>query len=212
MSDAKTITTDMVREAMRAFCAGGRQVSNAQLFEVMELTQAQEKDRLRTRVTDMVAAGEVFRVARGLYEYNFKHRSRKNTSFPRIWRFIRTQKPGWSFAMVSKLTQISYTQVMRYGRWLEDEQYIVRHGKDGTTQLYKATARASAAPETPFPPTTDRNPFERERAAAARLATLMLCHDPYSPRVAQEIVKHCCTLTERFGNTDTQHENGGQDK
>jgi hypothetical protein len=96
----------------------------------------------------------------------------------------------------------------RYCGWLENEGYIAQHGKDGTTTLYRATDKADKSPETPYPPITDRNPFERENAAAARLATLMLCHDPYQPRVAAEIIKQCNVLLARFGVK--QLENGGQ--
>jgi hypothetical protein len=206
-AEARTITTDMVREAMRSFCKGGKQVSNAQLYEVMALTCEQEKDRLRTRITDMIKAGEVIKIASGLYEYNFKYRVRKNTTFPVIWRFIRTQKPGWSITYASQLTRVSYTQAARYCAWLENEGYIMRYGKDGQTILYNVTGKGVLSPETPYPPTTDRNPFEQENAAAARLATLMLCHDPYQPRVAAEIVKQCNVLLARFGVK--QHENGG---
>ncbi|MDR2055632.1 MAG: hypothetical protein LBQ10_07180 [Desulfovibrio sp.] len=208
-AEARPITTDMVREAMRSFCRGGNQVSNAQLYKVMALTCEQEKDRLRTRITDMIKAGEVIKIASGLYEYNFRHRVRKNTTFPVVWRFVRTQKPGWSIGYACQLTRVSHTQVARYCGWLENEGYIARHGKDGTTTLYRATDKADRTPETPYPPITDKNPFERENAAAARLATLMLCHDPYQPRVAAEIVKQCNVLLARFAVKE--HENkGGQ--
>jgi hypothetical protein len=206
-AEARTITTDMVREAMQSFCREGERVSNGQLYNAMGLTCEQEKDRLRTRITDMIKAGEVFKIAAGLYQYNFKYRVRKNTTFPVIWRFVRTQKPGWSISYACQLTRVSYTQAARYCAWLENEGYIARHGKDGQTTLYRATDKADLCPETPYPPTTDRNPFERENAAAARLATLMLCHDPYQPRVATEIVKQCNVLLARFAVN--QLENGG---
>jgi hypothetical protein len=199
----------MVREAIRSFCKGGKQVSNAQLYTILSLTCEREKDRLRTRITDMIKNGEIIKIASGLYEYNFRHRVRKNTSFPAIWRFVRTQKPGWSITYACQLIRVSYTQVARYCAWLENEGYITRYGKDGQTALYRATDKADRCPETPSPPTTDRNPFERENAAAARLATLMLCHNPYQPRVAAEIVKNCNVLLARFAVN--QLENGGEE-
>ena len=146
-------------------------------------------------------------MASGLYEYNFRYRPRENSSFPALWRFVRTQKPGWSITYASQLTRISYTQTNRYMGWLENEGYIARQGKNGQTSLYRATEKADMTPETPYPPITDRNPFERENVAAARLATLMLCHDPYKPRVAAEIVKNCNVLLARFAAR--QSENGG---
>jgi hypothetical protein len=71
---------------------------------IMGLTYEQEKDRLRTRITDMIKAGEVIKITSGLYQYNFKYRVRKNTIFPVSWRFVRTQKPGWSINYVCQLT------------------------------------------------------------------------------------------------------------
>jgi hypothetical protein len=206
----QTITTDMVREAMRSFCKGGKRVSNAQLYNVLALGNEKEKDRLRTRVNDMVQAGEVIKVSPGLYEYNDKYRVRKNTTFPAIWRFVRSQKPGWSLNYTCQLTRISYTQVARYCAWLENEGYIVRHGKDGATTLYRATDKADRHPETPYPPITDKNPFERENAAAARIATLMLCHNPYQPTVARQIADACKVLLARFETPVTQNENKGE--
>jgi hypothetical protein len=207
-AEARPITTDMVREAMRGFCKGGGRVTNAQLYAVMGLACEQEKNRLRTRITDMIKQGEVIKVSSGLYEYNYKFRLRSNTTFPTIWRFVRTQKPGWSITYACQLTRVSYTQAARYCAWLENEGYITRYGKDGQTILYNVTGKGVLSPETPYPPTTDRNPFERENAAAARLATLMLCHDPYQPRVAAEIVKQCNVLLARFAVK--QVENGGK--
>jgi hypothetical protein len=190
---------EIAREALRSFCEGGKRVSNAQLYELMNLACEQEKNRLRTRIADMVRAGEVIKIAPGLYEYNFKYRLRQGgESFPKVWRFIRSQKPGWSITYACQLTRVSYTQAMRYCAWLENEGYITKHGKDGQTTLYRATDKADRCPETPYPPHTDRNPFERENAAAARLATLMLCHDPRQTRVAAEIVKNCNLLLARF--------------
>lgn len=208
---ARTITTPMIREAMRSFCKGGRRVSKAQLYEALALTCAQEKDRLRTRITDMIKSGEVIKISTGLYAYNYKFRAREHPSYHAVWRFVRTQKPGWSINYACQLTRVSYTQVSRYCGWLENEGYIARHGKDGQTVLYRATDKADCSPETPYPPITDRNPFERENAAAARLATLMLCHDPYQPRVAAEIVKHCNVLLARFSVKQLENENKGDE-
>ena len=205
----RTITTEMTRETLRSFCRGGKRVSNAQLYEVMGLCCEQEKDRLRTRIGDMVKQGEVIKVGPGLYEYNFKFRLRQGESFPKLWRFARSQKPGWSITQASQLTRISYTQAARYFSWLENEGYIVRHGKDGATFLYRATDKAAASPETPYPPHTDRNPFERENAAAAHIARLMLCHDPYQPKTARDIVAACHVLLARFAGVN-QLENGGE--
>lgn len=213
MSAAQTITTPMIRQAIRSYCKAGQPISNAELYRILDLKIETEKERLRTRLNDMVQHGEMTRVGRGVYEYNFKHRSRENTTFPAIWRFVRMQKPGWSIADVCQLTRISYTQVARYCGWLENEEYITRHGKKGTTIIYRATDKADRTPETPYPDITDRNPFERENAAAAELARLMLCNDPYQATTARKIVAACKILLARFDSasnqTGKQNENGG---
>lgn len=212
MSDAQTITMDMVREAMRSHCKAGVTITNGELYRLLGLKNEKEKDRLRTRLNGMVNQGEVSRVGPGKYEYNFKFRLRKNTTFPVIYRFIRMQKEAWSIPDVCRITRISYTQVARYCGWCEDEGYIVRYGKDGTTVLYRTTEKAELTPETPFPDMTDRNPFERENAAAAELARLMLCHNPYQPTTARKIVAACEILRARFDPTFNQNENNGGQK
>jgi hypothetical protein len=208
--EPRSITQDMVREAIRSFCKGGKRVSNAQLYKLMGLEEGPERDRFRTRISDLIRFGEVIKVSPGLYEYNFKYRSRTNTSFPKIWRFVRTQKPGWSINYACQLTNLSYTQVMRYCNWLENEDFIARNGKSGTTILYRATDKADKTPETPYPDIADRNPFERENAAAADIARLMLCHDPYQPTTSRKIVAACKVLLARFEKGVTQLENGGE--
>lgn len=205
-AEARTITTGMAREAVRSFCKGGGRVSNAQLYEVMGLACEPEKDRLRTRINGMVDQGEVNRIGPDLYEYNFKFRLRKNETYPRLWRFVRTQKPGWSVNAACQLTRVSYTQAMRYIAWLEGAGFVARHGKDGQTTLYRATDKADKTPETPFPPITDRNPFEKEAAAAAQIARLMLCHDPYQPKTARDIVAACNVLLARFNKSGQEAE------
>lgn len=209
MSAPQTITMEMLRAAMRSHCKPGVKVSNAELYRVLGLKCEEEKNRLRTRLNGMVNQGEVIRVGPGQYEYNFKFRLRKNTTFPVIWRFVRMQKEAWSFADVCQLTRISYSQVKRYCEWLENEEYIARYGKKGVTTTYRAMEKADRTPETPYPDISDRNPFERENAAAAELARLMLCHDPYQTTTARKIVAACNILRARFDPNFNQNENGG---
>lgn len=209
MNEPRTITMDMVRETLRSHCKPHVKVSNAELYRIFDLKCEEEKNRLRTRLGDMVNRGELFRVGSGQYEYNFKFCLRKNTTFPVIWRFVRMQKEAWTFADVCQLTRISYSQVKRYCEWLENEGYILQYGKDGHKFSYRATEKAELAPETPFPNITDRNPFERENAAAAELARLMLCHDPYQPITARKIVAACKVLLARFDATFNKNENEG---
>jgi hypothetical protein len=212
MNAPKPIATDTVREAMRIFCKGGKRITNTQLYAALDLQDREERAVLRTRLRDMCKRGEAVRIDHAVYEYNFKFSLRiRNTTYAAIWRFVRTQKPGWSLTYACQLTRISHTQVARYCGWLENEGYIARHGKDGVTTLYRATDKADKSPETPYPPHTDKNPFEREASAAARIATLMLCHDPYQPKVARQIADACKVLLARFASAVATQEATDED-
>lgn len=203
-----SVTVDMVRSALQGFCSGGEKVSTRQLIAALGLECEAEKARLRKRLNDMVHHGEVKRVEAGVFEYNFSHRPRNPQSFSKIWRFVRHAKPGWSFSTAALMTHLSYTQVSRYCAWLEDEDYICRSGRDGQTILYQATRKADAHPETPYPPLRDADPFAKEKAAAARIVQLLLCHDPYSKKVATGVLEACQTLLFRFEKSFTQNEIG----
>ena len=194
----KTVTMEMVRDAMRSFCADGASVTNAQLYDLLGLACEAEKDRLRTRISGMIRQGEVVKIDPGKYEYNFKFRLREDKSYGKIWRYVRSQKPGWTYSEACQMTRVSYTHLSRYCAWLEDEGYIARHGKNGKASTYRATQKAIMAPETPYPPLHDTDPFEKEKAAAAKIARLMLCCDPYAPKTAREIVAACGVLLARF--------------
>lgn len=203
-----TVTQDMVRSALQSFGTDGQIVSNAQLYDALGLEAEPEKARLRTRINDMIKFGEVERVESGCYRYNFKHRPRTNKSFPAIWRFVRKSKPGWSLSECALMTRIGYTQVLRYCGWLEKQDYIVRVGKNDSNAItYRATPKADQAPETPWPPLRDTDPFAREKSAAASIARLMLCHDPYAAKTARDIVAACKTLLNRFEKTVIENEN-----
>lgn len=209
MDAPKTVTIEMVRDAMRSFCIDGASVTNAQLYDLLGLTCEPEKDRLRTRINGMVKQGEVEKVGPGKYEYNFSFRLRENKNYGKIWRFIRSQKPGWTYSEMSQLIRIHYTQVCRYCRWLEEEGFIDRHSRNGQSITYRGTDRAMITPETPYPPLRETDPFEKEKAAAARIARLMLCNDPYAINTAREIVAACGVLLARFEKN--QQQNGGED-
>lgn len=206
METPKSVTMEMVRDAMRSFCAEGCTVTNAQLYGLLGLTCEPEKDRLRTRVNGMVKQGEVMKLGPGKYKYNFTFILRENKSYAKMWRYVRARKPGWTYSEMSQLINIHYTQVSRYCAWLENEGYIMRRGKNGQAFTYAPTEKARLSPETPYPPLRDVDPFEKEKAAAAKIARLMLCNDPYAKKTAREIVAACNVLFARF-----QPDNGGED-
>ena len=202
-----SITVDMVRSALQSFCSGGRQVTTRQMIAALNLKCEPEKARLRKRLNDMAHHGELKRIENGVFEYNFSHRPRTSQSFGKIWRFVRHAKPGWSLGTAALMTHISYTQVSRYCAWLEEEDYICRAGRDGQAVLYQATRKAVAHPETPYPPLRDVDPFAKEKAAAARIIQLLLCHDPYSRKVGNGVADACRVLLARFGKNVIQNEN-----
>lgn len=107
------------------------------------------------------------------------------------------------------LTRASYTHALRYVAWLEGEGYVERTGRnDRRAVTYRATAKAQASPETPYPPTRESDPFQQERTAAATITRLMLCADPYAPKTASTIVAACHVLLARFGSkpcTENEH-------
>ena len=204
----RTITMEMVRLAFQSFGAGGVQISNAQLYDALGITSEVEMARMRARINSMVSHGEVNRVGSGVYTYNYNHRPREAKTYTVLWRFVRSHKPGWTVKECALLTRISYTQASRYFSWLEEEGYLERAGRDTKKAvLYRATTKAAASPETPYPPLREADPFQKERTAAATITRLMLCADPYAQKTARTIAEACQVLLARFGGTVTENEN-----
>lgn len=200
-----TVTIDMVRTALKSFGANKQEISHAQLYDALNLKKEKEKDRLRSRINDLVQAGEVVRVRPGIYTYNFKHRSREGRGYAAIWRFVRKEKPGWTISECALMVRVDYSHALKYCGWLEDEGFIERVGRNEKRAItYMGTKKADLAPETPYPPRKDTDPFEKERVAAATLVRLMLCADPHQIRTGRAIVDACRVLLARFENTVTQ--------
>lgn len=200
-----TVTIDMVRTALKSFGANKQEISNAQLYDALNLKNEKEKDRLRSRLNDLVQAGEVVRVRPGGYVYNFEHRSREGRGYAAVWRFVRKNKPGWSLSECALMVRMGYSHVRKYCLWLEEANYIERVGVNAKKAItYKGTLKADATPETPYPPRNEPDPFEKERVAAATLVRLMLCADPHQIRTGRAIVDACRVLLARFENTVTQ--------
>ena len=195
----QTVTIDMVRTALRSFGAEEQKISNAQLYDALDLKTEAEKARLRARINDMVRAGEVKKVKPGVYVYNFKYRPRESKAYPAIWRFVRKSKAGWCISECALMVRVDYTHVLKYCAWLEDEGYLRRVGRNEKNAVtYRATMKADMAPETPYPPHRETDPFAKERVAAATVTRLMLCADPYAPWTARAVVDACRVLLARF--------------
>lgn len=199
MASRKKITRAMVRKAVKNFGHGGKEFGYALLYDLFALEPDNEKAVVRSHVTDMVSAGELNRITDGVFTYNFRYRPRGDSPLRiKIWRFVRSQKPGWTIKDAALLSGASYTHVARYCAWLEQEGYIKAKGKNGNTITYRATKLAGKAPEMPQPSTDEKNPFEKECRAAGKIANLMLYGNLYSSKSAREIVEACNVLLERF--------------
>lgn len=199
MSGKRKITIQKLREAVQALGENGKEISYGLIYEAMNINEEPEKDIVRARITSMVKHGEITRTERGSFVYNFKRRARKAAGYDTIWRFVRAAKPDWSIEDCSLLTRISYTHVLRYVNWLEGEGFVERSGRnDRNGIVYRNTSLARSTPETPYPQIKQTDPFQRERVAAATIARLMLCANPYSPRTGRLISEACHVLLARF--------------
>ena len=208
---AQKITTELIRVAFRSFGQGGQTISNMQIYEALNIELEQEKNIIRTRITDMLKAGELIKEGTAQYTYNFKHKVRDGSTakgYTKIWRFVRQQKEGWSVKECSMLTGQNNTHVSRYVNWLEGEGYVEIIGKgENNTRLYRATKKAREYPETPVAPHTDKDPFEKERVAGTKIVRLLLCSDLYSKTTAKDLTEACEILLDRFSkNTNINNE------
>lgn len=194
-----SVTLEMVRNAAQAMGEGGREISCRQIYEALGLDNTAQQAVVRTRISSMVRHGEIKRTEPGCFIYDFKHRPREGKTYTVLWRFVRAAKPGWDVSGCAMLTRVSYTQVLRYVSWLEGEGYIERAGRnEKRAVLYRATGKAAASPETPYPPIRKADPFQKERVAAATITRLLLCADPYAPKTARSITDACRVLLTRF--------------
>lgn len=208
MDSRKEVSKDAVRTALQALGEGGKEISYRLVYEALGLNDEADYAIVRTRISDMTRHGEVKRTRTGCFIYDFKHRPRESKSYETIWRFVRKAKPGWSISECAMMTRISYTHVLRYCNWLAEEGFIIQTGRDARNAVtWRATSKADKNPETPYPPLRETDPFARERAAAATIARLMLCADPYAKKTAQSITDACNVLLTRFNKNRAENEN-----
>ena len=208
MDSRKEVSKDAVRAALQALGEGGKEISYRLVYEALGLENEAEQAVVRSRISDMTRHGEVKRTRTGCFTYDFKHRPREAKSYEALWRFVRKAKPGWSISECAMMTRVSYTQALRYCNWLAEEGFIARAGRDDRNAVtWRATVKADKNPETPYPPLRETDPFSRERAAAATIARLLLCADPYAKKTAQSITDACKILLARFDRNRTENEN-----
>ena len=207
MDTRKEVSKEAVRAALQALGEGGKEISYRLVYEALGLENEAEQAVVRSRISDMTRHGEVKRTRTGCFTYDFKHRPREAKSYEALWRFVRKAKPGWSISECAMMTRVSYTQA-RYCNWLAEEGFIARAGRDDRNAVtWRATVKADKNPETPYPPLRETDPFARERAAAATIARLLLCADPYAKKTAQSITDACKVLLARFDRNRTENEN-----
>lgn len=203
------ITRETIRIAFRAFGKSGLEISNAQIYEVLEAVSEADQAKIRTRVNEMVKHGELIKVASGRYKYNEKYKVRGSVAaagYVKIWRYVRQAKNDWTVKDCSLMTGKDSSHVSKYINWLESEGYVRCSGKDKQARCYSATQKAKMNPETPMPAYKDSDPFEEERAAGAKIVRLLLCDNLYSPLTAQKISEACAVLQNRFNKKNQSEE------
>lgn len=201
------ITPEVIRVAFRAFGKNEQEISNAQIYEILEAKTDADQAKIRTRIREMIKAGEVIKIAPGLYQYNTKYKIRGTAAaagYTKIWRFIRQAKDGWTIKECSLLTGKDNSHVGKYVNWLQSEGYLKIIGKKEQAKCFMATQKAKMSPETPMPTYKDSDPFEQERAAGAKIVRLLLCENLYSPLTAQKITAECEILQNRFNKKQSE--------
>ncbi len=194
----KTFDMDRLRDVILGLTEGGaRTVSNALLFQTCGRTDEPGKRRLLRQLQDMVNRGELVRVGRGEMRYEPKAASARHSKvYQRIWRAIRAKQPGFSCSDLAVVASAGANHVQSYVRWLVEEGYLRRHGKDGNTVLYVATGTARERREIPYPPLGIKDPWEGERNSACHLVRLLMERDPADQKA--KIVQHCRAILDRF--------------
>ena len=197
----KLPTISEVRAFAQSACPnpGKDRLTFQQLYEVFGDNSAKDRARFRRKLKDMVRRGELIRERPGVFRYNPTAADQEAAEgYQRIWRAIRAQRPGWTMHDLAQVTCISYSHARTYCRWLNREGYITRHGRRGTSTLWRATAKAKEQQATPIPVTTPQDPFDVERKAACRLVRCLMATDPYRPHTRQLIIRETQTILRRF--------------
>lgn len=203
------ITPELIRVAFRAFGQNEQEISNAQLYKVLEAISEADQAKIRTRISEMIKAGEIIKISSGRYKYNYKYKVRGNVAasgYTKIWRFVRQVKDSWTIKECSLMTGKDYTHVNRYINWLEGEGYIKVVGKKENSKCFITMQKAKMSPETPMPSYRDSDPFEKERNAGAKIIRLLLCGNLYNASVARELVGACEVLQNRFNKKNQNEE------
>ena len=143
----------------------------------------------------------------------------------RMWRIVRTERPGWEIASVAATAGTHRATVLRYCQWLESQGFIARCGKRGCAFLFRVTQKGVERRDAPCPPTrahadTIKKRLEIQRVKSAlhldpeRSAVCLLTHiflRDAPEKWAADIVAACEALIKKFKTKKiTQPENGGK--
>lgn len=196
----RTPEADRVRMVIQGLSVSGKQnVTNALLFEALACEDEPAKARVRRQVNEMVRRQELTRVEDGVFRFNPHAVGKRQGEFlQRIWRAVRSAKPGFSYQDLASVTRVSYDHVRRYCLWLAEEGFLERHGMRGPSQLFRATEKTRQQIATPYPPRRINEPFEAEKRSALDLTRLFLLKDPYQPAVQAKIIENCRAILDRF--------------
>jgi len=186
----KSVGMDRLRETLQSLTKTGKGVSNQLLYQALQLEDEESKARLRRRLNELVKRGELRRIMPGVYEYDHAAAPKPPIaeSYVRLWRVIRTSKPGWTLQDVILVAGIDQRQAREYVRWLASEEVglVARAGRDGNSWLWRTTMKGLDQRETPYPQRL-RDPWESERDAACRLVRCYMEANPDAPRVRRRI-------------------------
>ena len=193
-------TAKQIRQAIQGLCErASDQVSYADIFHVLGISDPADKDRTRKTMRDFIKRGELKRVRDGVFTYHPKAVKRRQAyGYQQMWRAIRAEQPGWTTADIEQVTSVSRNHVQKYCRWLHSEGYITHHGRDGNTQPWRVTTKGRDHRDTPYPPSAIKDPYQAEKNAACRLVRCLMSRDPGKPTNQKKIVKECIIILARF--------------
>lgn len=189
----------LLREAAVNLSKTDKVFSNRMLFAVLGAKDEPAKARIRRQASSLVATGEFERVGRGEYRYNSAAAPARNAEFiTRMWRTVKTSKPGFSVQELARVSGAGYHHALGYIRALEKEGYVRRSGRQGNTILYRSTVKSREQKYAFHPPREFTDPFAKEKASLHELVGLFMQHDLHQPRIKQQVAEQCKTILNRF--------------
>lgn len=210
MAAEGNITAETVRSAIAGLVkAGTEYVTPGLIREALGLKK--DDKRVRYALRDMIERGELKRFETGKYSYHpeaWEESRREADFYPRIWRAVRSEKPGFTLHDIALVTRVSYSHVRKYSNFLEEAGYIARFGMAGQRRKWRATPLAQDTPATPYPPRKVKAPFEQEKSLALGVVQAFLLRDPYQPLVRAKIIENCRAILARFEKEEEEVSHG----